>query len=69
MPLKIGQVKKTTHKNNKSGYKWVCWSKADRKWKAQFCFGYSAYYVGMFNDPKEAHEKAKERRAKLLNPQ
>jgi hypothetical protein len=41
--------------NNTSGYKGVTWSKKSQKWQAQICQNKCRIYIGLFNDPKEAH--------------
>ena len=44
---------------NKSGYKWVSWSKVMNKWVAQIRDGKTNLNLGFFDDPAEAHEAAK----------
>jgi len=43
------------HKTNKSGYKGVSWKKDVSKWIAQIRANGKVRYLGMFDDPKEAH--------------
>lgn len=51
-------------KNNKSGYKGVCWAKANNKWKAQTKYDNKQIHLGYFDTPEEAsavyEQKAKE---------
>ena len=42
--------------SNTSGYKGVSWYKRDRKWQAGIKVNGKFIYLGLFNDPKEAHE-------------
>lgn len=41
-------------KNNTSGYKGVCFSKAAKKWMARIKVNYKGIYLGVFDDPKDA---------------
>ncbi|MEN3238226.1 HNH endonuclease [Methylobacterium ajmalii] len=43
-------------RNNKSGYKGVYWNKKSRKWETSIRMGGKCYYLGGFDDPKDAHE-------------
>ena len=51
-------------KNNKSGYKGVCWNKQRNKWRAQIRINGKSIHLGYFGCPKEASE-AYETRAKI----
>ena len=42
-------------KNNTSGYKGVCWSKARNKWQASIKLNYKAVHLGYFDTPELAH--------------
>jgi AP2 domain len=44
------------HKNNTSGYKGVTWNKRAQKWQAQICLNKKHYFLGLFEDPTEAHK-------------
>jgi len=46
---------RTRPQHNKSGYKGVHWSKKSRKWKSQIKVNGESIYLGLFDDPKEAH--------------
>jgi len=51
------------HKNNKSGYKGVCWDKQRRKWHAQIGINNKRISLGFFDTPEEAkvvYDKATE---------
>lgn len=55
-------------KRNKSGLKGVSWSKACRKWKAVIQANGKSFYIGRFDDKREA-EKAYNEQAKSLHGQ
>jgi hypothetical protein len=59
------------NKNNKSGYKGVYWHKATKKWKAQIKVNGKEKYLGLFDNPEDAHkaycEAAKELHGKFAN--
>lgn len=42
--------------NNTSGYKGVTWSKQHRKWLAQIRLNRINHFLGLFDDPKLAHQ-------------
>ena len=42
-------------KNNKSGFKGVCWMKQSKRWVAQICVDGTQTYLGLFDTPEEAH--------------
>lgn len=41
-------------KGSKSGYKGVYWHKAAQKWAAECVYNHKKYYLGLFDDVKEA---------------
>jgi hypothetical protein len=41
--------------NNKSGYKGVCWNAWRGKWMASIRHLRRSYYLGLFDDPSDAH--------------
>lgn len=41
-------------KDNRSGYKGVSWSRADRKWRVTVCLDGKQFHVGLFTDRHEA---------------
>lgn len=41
-------------RNNTSGFKGVTWQKIARKWQSQLMHNRKHYYLGLFEDPKEA---------------
>lgn len=43
------------HKDNKSGYKGVCWHKSSRKWHAHISFNGRRIYLGDFSNPVDAY--------------
>ncbi len=45
---------RTIYKNNKSGFKGVYWSRADKKWRAQIKINNRMIYLGIFDDLLEA---------------
>ena len=46
-------------RNNKSGYRGVCWHKRHKKWLARIGYGGKKIYLGYYDTPKEAHEAYK----------
>lgn len=44
--------------SNKSGFKWVSWSKPAKKWIAQIRDSTTNRYIGVFNTPEEAFKAA-----------
>lgn len=40
--------------NSKSGYKGVYWHKAAQKWAAEVVYEHRKYYLGIFDDVKDA---------------
>ncbi len=61
---KIDNLRASTHasnsgntakrKNNRSGYKGVCWSQQNKKWQATISQNYATVHVGFFDDKIEA---------------
>ncbi len=43
------------HRDSTSGLKGVCWSKKDRKWRAQIAKDGRRFYLGDFRSKEEAH--------------
>lgn len=50
------QCNKPANKNNKSGYKGVCWNKTNNKFVAQIKINNKQVRIGQFDCPKEAHK-------------
>ena len=48
-------LNKKIYKNNKSGYKGVCWHKASKKWRSQIYLAGKQKVIGYFDCPKKAH--------------
>jgi len=46
--------KRVIQKNNKSGFRGVCWDKKSKKYSAQIFYRKKKKYLGMFTDPLEA---------------
>jgi hypothetical protein len=46
---------RTRHTNNKSGYLGVFWNKQCQKWQAQIMAAGKKRYLGLFDDPRDAH--------------
>jgi len=44
------------HIDNKSGYKGVSWAKHAGKWQATIGANNKQYYLGLYDDPKEAYK-------------
>jgi len=57
-------MNKSLYRNNKSGYKGVCWNKLHKKWYASIGHQGKAIFLGLFGDKQKAamayNEKAKE---------
>lgn len=53
-------------RNNKSGYKGVCWMKSSKRWHAQICCNSKIRHLGLFHDKVEA-AKAYDRAALELH--
>lgn len=51
--------------NNTSGFKGVCFSKASKKWTAQFVFRGKTIYVGVYPTPEDAYAARRKADAKL----
>ncbi|MRT14968.1 HNH endonuclease [Enterobacteriaceae bacterium RIT711] len=54
------------HKNNKSGFNGVFWSKRSKKWQAQICIKGERYHVGLFDDAEEASTRRHEMKLSLI---
>lgn len=52
--------------NNTSGYKGVTWHKQSHKWQAGVKAKGHSYYLGLFDDPREAHEAYKLKAVELF---
>lgn len=54
----IGQnaTNQAKRRSNTSGYKGVTWHKQDKLWQAQIMVNYKRIFLGLFEDPKEAHK-------------
>jgi len=52
--------------NNKSGYTGVNWNKKDKKYHARIQYKGDVFFLGLFNCPKEAYLKYKNKREELL---
>lgn len=44
------------NKKNKSGYTGVCWNKKSAKWQSCISVNRKTIYLGVFEDPKVAHQ-------------
>lgn len=44
-------------KNNKSGFKGVCWAKRESKWAASISINKELKFLGCFNTQEEAYER------------
>ena len=62
--LKQNQMNRISQKNSTSDYKGVSWNPKNKKWVASIGFNRKTYYLGLFNNEKEAaktyNNKAKE---------
>jgi hypothetical protein len=54
--LSQNQHNRTISKNNKSGYKGVCWNPKTSKWRAYIVLNWKQKHLGFFDDIKKAHE-------------
>lgn len=65
-------IKKKGQKNNKSGYRGVCWSSRAEKYRATIGIDGKQIHLGYFDTPEEAskayHQKAKETFGDFYNP-
>lgn len=52
-------------KNTKSGYLGVSWSSTHQRWIALIGYKGKVYYIGLFDDPEEAHRAYLARKAEL----
>jgi hypothetical protein len=52
--------------NCTSPYKGVCWNKSVQKWQASIKLNGKNHYLGLFNDPTEAHKAYKEKSIELF---
>lgn len=50
-----GQNQANARRRNKSGYRGVCWDAGHNKWKAAITSNGRNYYLGRYDDPKEAY--------------
>lgn len=53
------------HSSNKSGFKGVSFHKATNKFQAQICFHRKVIFLGIFDDPRVAHEAYKQAASRL----
>ncbi|UQJ95255.1 putative homing endonuclease [Klebsiella phage CPRSA] len=65
-------LKRKGQKNNKSGYRGVCWSSRAEKYRATIGIDGKQIHLGYFDTPEEAskayHQKAKETFGDFYNP-
>jgi hypothetical protein len=54
--IRTNQYNQGLHKNNKSGYKGVCYIERENKWRAQIQYMRKVYYLGSYDTPEEAHK-------------
>jgi hypothetical protein len=54
------------HSNSKSGVRGVCWNKQRRKWQSDVCHNSKTYYVGLFDDIREAEAAVIAKRNELF---
>lgn len=52
--------------DNKSGYRGVAWNKRSRKWTASIGHRGKCIYLGLYDDPAEAAEVARQKRIELF---
>lgn len=57
---------KSDYSNNKSGYRGVSWKKSSGRWVAQITHEGERIYIGLFNDPHQAHLAYVKKRDELL---
>lgn len=60
------QANRGMSKNNKSGYKGVCYDKKGNKWTASIGHKGKRYAIGRYNTPEEAHEAYKAKAKELF---
>ena len=53
------QQNKVKQRNNTSGYKGVSWNNSRKKWQAHITVDRKTIYLGLYINPKEAHEAYK----------
>ena len=59
------QANRVKHKNNKSGYKGVCWSKTNKRWCAVIVYMKKKMHLGYYTTPQEASEAYRKKSIEL----
>ena len=59
------QANRVKHKNNKSGYKGVCWSKTNKRWRARIEYMNKNIHIGYYTTLQEAAEAYKKKSIEL----
>ena len=60
------QANRVKQKNNKAGYKGVCWHKSTKKWRAKIVHMNKSIYIGYYTTREEASEAYKKKAIELF---